>query len=364
MRLSLCAIVRDEAERLPAMLESVRSVVDELCVLDTGSTDDTPALAAAAGARVGHFEWCDDFSAARNASLELATGDWALVLDADECLIGSGARERLLTFCAGHPEALGRLRILNSTDDGATSEADITRFFPLRAGLRYRGRIHEQVEASGLEPARLDTGVAARHDGYLGSRVASEDKLARNRRLIQAALEDSPADAYLWYQLGQTCFVAEDHATALASFTRALELLGEDEVAYEASLVETAAYALRQLGRSAEARALIQRLLPRFDGRPDTRFALALLDLDLGRIPEAEAGFRACLDLAGTAPRGGESNTSSSTWAPAYNLGVIHECTDRLPEALTWYQRALALHPGHEPSLQGLARCTVARAAI
>ena len=85
-RLSLAMIVRNEAGRLGACLESARGVADEMVVLDTGSTDGTREVAAAHGARVETFPWIDDFAAARNASLGLCTGDWTLVLDADERL--------------------------------------------------------------------------------------------------------------------------------------------------------------------------------------------------------------------------------------------------------------------------------------
>lgn len=89
-RLALVVIARDEAARIGRLLDSVRPWVDEMLVLDTGSRDDTAAVAAAHGARVAHFAWCDDFAAARNHALDLAAADWHLVLDADEWLIDGG----------------------------------------------------------------------------------------------------------------------------------------------------------------------------------------------------------------------------------------------------------------------------------
>ena len=77
-------IVRDEAANLPGALGSVQGVAQELIVVDTGSTDDSAAIAQALGARVLHFAWCDDFARARNVALDAATGDWVLCLDADQ----------------------------------------------------------------------------------------------------------------------------------------------------------------------------------------------------------------------------------------------------------------------------------------
>src|SRR5687767_8678861 len=87
MGLSLCMIVRNEAENLPQCLESVRSLVDEQIILDTGSTDDTVAIAQSLGATVAHFPWNGSFSDARNEALRHVTQDWVLVLDADETLV-------------------------------------------------------------------------------------------------------------------------------------------------------------------------------------------------------------------------------------------------------------------------------------
>src|SRR5271156_3302650 len=93
-RISLCMIVRDEAAMLPGCLESVRGAVDEMIVVDTGSRDATIRVAEGAGAWVLPFEWIDDFAAARNHGIARATGEWVLVLDADERL-APGAPEGL-----------------------------------------------------------------------------------------------------------------------------------------------------------------------------------------------------------------------------------------------------------------------------
>src|SRR5262245_166486 len=87
-QVSLCMIAKNEAANLAACLEPLRDLVDEIVVVDTGSTDETPAIAGQLGARVFDFPWCDDFSAARNAALERGTGRWAFCLDADERVDG------------------------------------------------------------------------------------------------------------------------------------------------------------------------------------------------------------------------------------------------------------------------------------
>src|ERR1051325_8465006 len=84
--LSICMIVRDNEDTLARCLESVRPIADEIVVVDTGSKDSTVGIAENFGAIIGNFEWCDDFAAARNAALRLATCKWVLSIDADEWL--------------------------------------------------------------------------------------------------------------------------------------------------------------------------------------------------------------------------------------------------------------------------------------
>ena len=94
-RLSVCMIVKNEERFLGQCLASVKDIADELIVIDTGSTDRTVEIAREHGAQVGHFEWCNDFAAARNASIAAATGDWILFLDADEELSPKGRASRI-----------------------------------------------------------------------------------------------------------------------------------------------------------------------------------------------------------------------------------------------------------------------------
>lgn len=358
MRISLCMIVRDEAELLPGCLASVRAAVDELVLLDTGSRDGTPELARAAGAQVAIRAWDDDFAAARNAALELAHGDWVLVLDADERLREpAAARAALQSFAARHPQTAGQLWLHNLGPE--PSRAPLVRFFPRAPDWRYAGRIHERVLRAGAEPARAPTGAELEHLGYAPELVAARGKLARNARLLELELEGAPQDAYLWYQLGRTRAVAGEHEAALGAYERALESC-TDDAPYGAHLLESAAYSLRALGRSAQALAwLSQAALDPL--RADSQFVLGLLALDCGELARAEQLFRACLALEGTLPEGGESAPGASSFAAAYNMGVMREVLGDPAGARGWYERALAANAEHAPSRAGLER--VARGA-
>ena len=364
-RLSLCLIAKDEARQIERCLASVRDVVDELIVVDTGSRDATPAIAAALGAHVSSAPWSDDFAAARNASLARATGDWVLVLDADEALTTAPDRARALLIafarraaaCGPLPRA-GRIAIHSIGDPDADGVVSITRFFPRRANIHFRGRVHEQLVDEDRAAAPLsasDLDIAAAHTGYAAATLADRHKLARNIALGELAVRDEPDDGYLWYQLGRARALAADLSGALADFERALARC-PDGAPWGPSLVEAAAYALRGAGHSQRALALVEALLATVPDRPDTWFLAALCAADTGAFERAEFGYRRCLELGPQPPGPVESSPSAATWAPAHNLGVLCEVLGRQREALEWYERALELRPGHAASREGLER--------
>lgn len=167
----VCAVViaRDCEELLPRLLNSVRPWVDRMFVLDTGSVDAPPAVANALGAGVGHFEWCDDFSAARNAALEHAAAAWHLVLDADEWLLDGGAYLRSLTRM--RPDFVGALHLEDRV--GAPDAPVVDHFIsrPLPGVVRYAGRVHEQPVHR--LPGR-SIPVRVGHDGYSPQALAAK----------------------------------------------------------------------------------------------------------------------------------------------------------------------------------------------
>ncbi len=295
-------IVRNEEELLPRCLESVRGIVDEMVVCDTGSQDGTAAIAREAGARLVEFAWCDDFSAARNYALAQTRGDWILHLDADEVLL-PGARpaieEALAGTHAGHLLPLENL--LDEEGRLVRQTTHLLRLFRNLSAVRYRGRVHEQVS---LEEHGLTIGHCAariRHDGYLNARVAARDKHGRNLRLLEAALAEAPDDLYALYQRGKTLFAMDRTVEAGPSIE---EVIGRLEKTVHP---ERLAYAPRpflqraqiaETGGLAHAIPWIERGLALLPGSAELWLRFGLYCHRAGRDSEAQAAWIRSEELA------------------------------------------------------------------
>ena len=153
MRISACYIVKNEAENVKRSISSIRGQVDEIVVVDTGSTDRTVAIASGLGANIYDFVWQDDFASARNYALSKATGDWIVLLDADEYFSAdTSCNLRKVIGVYGESSCNGLLVKMDNID--AASGELLDSFYQLRLvrrqpGLAYQGRIHEELLRDG-----------------------------------------------------------------------------------------------------------------------------------------------------------------------------------------------------------------------
>ncbi len=208
MKISLCAIVKDEESTLSKCLSSANKFVNEIVILDTGSTDKTVNIAQGYGAKVHHFEWCDDFSAARNEALKYVTGDWILVLDADETLA---------------PEIIPQLReaiqreeylLINLVRDeiGAAQSpySMVSRLFRNHPDIKFSRPYHALVDDSVSEILQKEPhwqigyiqGIAILHSGYQQSQINRKNKLVKAQAAMEEFLAKNPDDAYVCSKLG------------------------------------------------------------------------------------------------------------------------------------------------------------------
>jgi tetratricopeptide (TPR) repeat protein len=215
VRITLSMIARNEAEYLEECLQSVQGVVDEIVLVDTGSTDATPQIAERYGATVIRAEWQNDFAAARNIALQHATGDWILVLDADERLTPES--KQAILNAARCPQFVGYyLEILNEIRAGDYFVHRLVRLFRRVPYARWEGAIHEQIIPSLVSRKGRIATVAAqvRHLGYNQEVMRRRDKAQRNIEIILRELEKDPDDLFHKFNLANTYFSMGDYEQA------------------------------------------------------------------------------------------------------------------------------------------------------
>lgn len=260
--ISLCMIARNEESLLPGCLESVKGVVDEIVVLDTGSGDRTRKVAREHGAKVHPFEWFDDFSAARNESLRHATCDWVLCMDADERLAPESVSELVDLARPEDRAVVYSVHILNDLKDGAEAHISAAqRLFTHHRGIFFSGIIHEQISPSAatIGADQRESGIILNHLGYALDTESTKAKHLRNRALLEKMVKRSPHSAYAHYTLAQIYLLTHQPEMALAHFQAAYDLKEQFGVPLLASLLNKMAEAHLALSNVTEAKDLLRR---------------------------------------------------------------------------------------------------------
>lgn len=353
--ISACLIVRDEEKNLARCLSSLAGHVDEIVVVDTGSSDSTLRIAESFGAKTAQIEWKDDFASARNASLELATGHWILWIDADE-EVAEGSWEDIARAVV-RPQFGGYyITVVNFMGDSAKTDQFVhspVRLFRRVPGVRFTGRIHEQVVPSlqrlGLPLAHLEE-ARINHYGYLDHQLAAKNKLERTIRLIEREVRDYPEDAFNWFNLVNAYAAAERHSDALRAGRVCIRMLAPDDgfgsLAYH--LTMGAMIALRRpdealkLAEDARARGFADILV---------EFQRAAALFAVGNLDEALKTARKAMSMPWPPLASGDYGIVTHK---THSLcGKVLLAMGRLDEALQMFEHALKVDPKFVPALLG-----------
>lgn len=254
--ISAALIVKNEESLLPECLDSLKGIVSDIVVVDTGSTDNTKSIALSKGARVYDYPWHDDFSAARNESLRHCRGQWILVIDADERLVDG--QHLLDTIGKVDSQVAGILVTIISSARNMNNHVDtfansICRCFRNSPSIRYRGEIHEQIIDSILEHAYTlaQTQSTLVHLGYDLPREEMILKQQRNLKLIEQSLKKHPGDPYLTFQLAKTLMSCDMKQEALHIFQKLNEHADQSTIFLQALNLQAVLHL--QLGNTKEA---------------------------------------------------------------------------------------------------------------
>lgn len=382
-RISACLITRDEAPMLPDCLASLRGVADEVIVVDTGSTDSTMAIARAAGAIVGEVAWQDDFSAARNASLARATGEWILVIDADERLAptAEGAVRRALVSADFD---CGMLPLHQATRAGASlteilggaaragEPSYLPRLLRRTPDLRFEGIIHESVlpwlAARGMRLAFIEAPII--HLGGTREVRESKHKSDRNIGLLVQAAAMAPDDFTPLGYLAHEYLEAGRREEAIAVIDRGWALVERGDRPRRASVLRLATArgrVLLEAGDVVKLRATLDLATSIEGAHPDLDFfrgAANELDALSSYVPRARrahliaalAHYRSARQKRTT--RYAQAFVSgASSWAAETRIGAVELALGRPAEARAAFTRALARRAGHREAALGLVEC-------
>lgn len=229
--ISQCMIVKNEENNIERALSWGKEVVSEQIVVDTGSTDKTVEIAQKMGATVYHFEWRDDFSAAKNYALEQASCEWIAFLDADEYIIPEDGKKLLEYVRKFHNTSYeGLMTGLINLDDkgnGVLSINTQVRVFRNLPDLRYEGRVHEHLAIQGqsVHAADITGEVSIYHTGYRTEEREKKAAAKRNFKLIEAELADHPEDYRMHGYLGNEYEMMKQWRKAKDCYKKAVSLM-------------------------------------------------------------------------------------------------------------------------------------------
>lgn len=346
IRLTAALIVKNEEQFLAQCLDAMNGKVDEIVVVDTGSTDRTVEIATEFGAKVSEFAWVNDFSAARNASLEQASGDWILWIDADEIVAEN-------SWNAIH-EALIRshfggyfLTIVNFTDEGekSTYTHAPVRLFQRHDAIRFEGTIHEQVAPSidrlGLPCAQLN-GATILHYGYKPSIMQDRDKMNRTISMLQAQIEAEPNEAFHWFNLANAYSVEGSHEEVIPAAKKCLELM-EPGNSFGSLTYQLLASSLTAMGRVDESLSTASEARDRGYFTILNQFELAHALYRNRQFGPALETIEQCLEMAW--PEGMTGDKGIVTHKSHVLQAQILTEMGRLPKALEIIDKALEVDP-------------------
>lgn len=363
IHLSLCMIVRDNAGTIKACLESIRPWVDEMIVVDTGSVDQTPEIAARLGARVFHFPWCDSFSAARNESLRHARGQWIFWMDSDDTITAEQGRKlRQLAYQDVPADSMAYVLQVHCPGPGDDGQAEITvvdhvKLFRNLPGMCFEGRIHEQIipaiRRAGGEIAWTDIFVV--HSGYDHSAEGQERKKQRDLKLLHLELQEQPDHPFTLFNLGMTYADIDEHREAVGYLEKSIarSTAGESHLRKAYSLL---AHSYRQTKEIDKAWSVCQRALELFPRDPELLFRKAGLLIDRGHLQDAAQAY---LDVLQT--KDDRHFTSVVQGIQGYltrqNLAVTYGELGDGPKAEAQWRTVVQERPRYRQGWRGLGDC-------
>ncbi len=353
--LTLAMIVKNEEQFLPQCLASVQNAVDDMVIVDTGSTDRTIEIAQSFGARVIQIDWPNDFAQARNVGLGAVKTPWVLVMDADEELVADDmpVLENAIKAPTADAYNVRIVSVMERAED--ISESYVTRIFRSHPAIRFEGAIHEQVfyALSRAHQNLVSLNLRLIHKGYLSSVFVARNKADRNLRLLEQHVEKNPQDGYMLWQLSQSYDGASRYEEALQAIQRALKVLSDDNPIRVLAL-NSYARILFHSGKPKKALRSLDQSLGFHPTYTDFRYLEGTILMELKQWAEAHKAFEDCLQLG--EPQGFlMTETGVGGFKALYRLAQIELAQNRSKQGLAYLLMAIRIQPSYRSAWHAVA---------
>jgi tetratricopeptide (TPR) repeat protein len=349
-KLSLSIVVKNEEIALPKCLESVKNVVDEMIIMDTGSSDRTVEIAKEFGAKILHFDWCNDFSAARNEALNSVSGEWVLVLDADEVLAPEIVPQMQQAMEDENAIVINLIR----HEIGATQSpySLVSRLFRNHPEVKFTRPYHSIVDDRVAQLLKKElhwkvidlTPIAILHYGYTPEAIQALDKYTRARKAMEGFFAAHPNDPYVCSKLGGLYLQIGEEKKGIKLLKQGLKSNQADEhVLFELHYHLGNAYARKQEIEAAikhYKKAMEQPILPLLKIGAYNNFGSLLKEI--GDLKNALQAYEIVI------------KTDPNFALSYYNLGGTFKAMERFQDAIAAYQKAIKLNPDYAFAYQNL----------
>lgn len=365
IKISACTIAKNEGKTIARSINSYKKYVDEIVVVDTGSTDDTVEIAKSLGAKIIHFEWCNDFAAAKNAGIDAASGDWLICLDADEYFADDtckNLRETIIEAMNQNKNAVG-CRMENIDINTGINAADGFSVRVFKAGARYRYAVHEEIfNPNGLFVLAVDKSYFyLKHTGYSSALVA--DKCRRNLDIMLKEVErlndESRIITYYSY-ISDSYFGIGKYKQSIEyakkfieqSKSKNLRIIGCEIRPYMNIIQSLEA----QNAEPEDIAPYAAEFLKKFDDCPDAHYAAGRDYRRRFMFADAITEFKTALELSENYS-GVYQDTVIAQKGIVYNYcGLCAEALQNSTEAMNWYFKALEEKNNYQKALFNLLR--------
>jgi glycosyltransferase involved in cell wall biosynthesis len=343
-------IVKNEERYLPQCLNSIKNIVDEIIIVDTGSTDKTVEIAENFGAKVYYYKWNNSFSQARNESLRYATNDWILIMDADDefCMADKEKFKTLLnnTLDENSIYFFETLNYCGATVDSNNISVNLNpRLFKNNHGFKYEGEVHNQLVNTLYSVKDLNESIRIYHYGYLDESVASKNKRSRNITLLEEQIKNDPENKYTNFNLGNEYFALNNMKKALEYFYKAYDNFNPN-TGYSFILLEKiilSNYALKKYAKALEFADVSTIYFPKLT---DIYFLKAMVYRDLNKPTLEIKSLEKCIEL-GEPPVELKFLYGSGSFKAFYDLGNIYAKLMDYETAYKYYNETIKSKPDY-----------------